>query len=75
MLVPTSGSPAANPPRLPPEENVFSCEEASTTQRTRVIRARLAEAGDQTVEQLPESAFRVSGSFSVIVATPESATS
>ena len=48
----TSGTSAAKPARLAPEENTFSCEEVSTTQRTAVVVARRLERGDQLAQQL-----------------------
>ena len=64
---------AAKPPRLAPEEKTFSCEEASTTKRT-ASSSRARSKLDQPSKHSAESALRVAGSFSVIVATP-SATS
>ena len=72
----TSGVSAAKPPRLAPEEKVFSCEEASTTQRALLIVARALERAGQSRSSISgESALRVSGSFSVSVATPASSSS
>ena len=70
----TSGTSPAKPPRLAPEEKVFSCEEASTTQRTSSSsRARSKRLG-QPASSSAESALRVSGSLSVIVRDAASAT-
>ncbi len=71
----TSGASAPKPPRAAPEENVFSCEERSTTQRTASSSRALSKATISPPSSSGESALRVSGSFSVIVAMPESATS
>ena len=71
----TSAASAPKPPRLAPEENVFSCEDASTTQRTASSSRARSNAAIRPPSSSGESALRVSGSFSVIVATPESATS
>ncbi len=70
----TSGASAPKPPRLAPEENVFSCEDASTTQRTSASSRARSNAAIRPPSSSGESALRVSGSLSVIVATP-SATS
>ena len=46
----TSGTSAANPARLPPLENTFSCVDVSTTQRTASSSRAALERGDQVVE-------------------------
>ncbi len=65
----TSGTSAANPPRLPPDEKIFSCEEVSTTQRT-ASSSRALEGAISPSSSSSDSALRVSGWSSVIVATP-----
>ncbi len=69
----TSGASAPKPPRLAPEENVLSFEERSTTQRTLGCSRARSNAPTRPPSSSGESALRVSGSLSVIVATPESA--
>jgi hypothetical protein len=59
---------------LPPLENTFSCEEVSTTQRTASSSLARSKAAIRSPSSSSESALRVSGWSSVIVATP-SATS
>ena len=71
----TSGTSAPKPARFAPEEQTFSCEEASTTQRTRSSSRALPSASEQLVSSSADSALRVSGWFSVMVATPDFATS
>ena len=68
------GASAAKPPRLPPAEKTFSCEEASTTTRTSSSAFAARSASSSSRRSWSESALRVSGSSSVIVAT-RSATS
>ncbi len=66
----TSGTSTEKPPRLAPEEKTFSCEEASTTQRTASSsRARRSPAISPPISSA-ERALRVAGSLSVSVATP-----
>ena len=69
-----SGTSAANPARLPPEENVVSCVEASTTHRTASSSRARVNAARRSSSTSSESALRVSGWSSARVATP-SATS
>jgi hypothetical protein len=57
---------------LAPEEKVFSCEDASTTQRAASSSRARSNAAIRPANMSGESALRVSGSFSVIVATPDS---
>ena len=71
----TSGTSAANWSRLPPALKTFSCVEASTTQRTRSSSRAASNASISSPSSSPESALRVSGAFSEIVATPSSRTS
>ena len=71
----TSGTSAANWSRLPPAEKTFSCEEVSTTQRTPSSSRASSNAPIRSVSSSFESALRVSGWSSVIVATPSSRTS
>ncbi len=66
----TSAVSAAKPLRFAPEENVRSCEEASTTQRAPSSSRARSNASISPASISAESALRVSGSFSVIVATP-----
>ena len=68
------GTSAAKPPRLAPEEKTVSCDEVSTTQRTLGSSRAASNASISSPSSSLESALRVSGWFSVIVATP-SATS
>ena len=71
----TSGTSAANPPRFAPEENTLSCEEVSTTQRTASSSRASVKAAISSPSSSSDSALRVSGWSSVIVATPDSAAS
>ena len=71
----TSGCSSAKPPRFAPEENTRSCEEVSTTQRTRSSSRAASKAAISSSSTWSESALRVSGWSSVTVATPLSATS
>jgi len=66
----TSGTSAAKPPRFAPEENTFSCEDASTTQRTSSSSRALCSELTRPSISSAERELRVSGSFSVTVATP-----
>ena len=70
----TSGTSAAKPPRLPPAENVVSCVEPSTTQRTSSSSRAASKAAIRSRSSASESALRDSGWSMAIVATP-SATS
>jgi hypothetical protein len=70
----TSGTSAAKPARLPPLENTLSCEEVSTTQRTASSSRARSRAAISSSSSSSESALRVSGWSSVMVAT-RSATS
>ena len=63
------------PPRFAPEEKTFSCEEASTTTRTASSSRALRSESISSPSRSGESELRVSGSSSVIVATPVAATS
>jgi len=74
MCLATSGVSCAKPPRFAPEENTFSCEDASTTQRTSSSSRARSSAAISAPNSSAESALRVSGSFSVSVATPASST-
>ena len=65
-----SGMSAAKPARLPPDENTFSCVEVSTTQRTSWSARAAANASSSSSSTWSESALRVSGWSSAIVATP-----
>ena len=66
-----SGTSAANPARLPPELNVVSWVHARTTQRTASSsRARVPNAARRSSSTSSESALRVSGWSSAMVATP-----
>ena len=68
----TSGTSSPKPPRLAPAEKTRSCEEVRTTARTSPSsRARLSAPVRSSRSSL-ESELRVSGSSSVIVATPSS---
>ena len=71
----TSAISAAKPPRFAPEENVRSCEEREhdAAHLRRPSRARSKDS-IRPPSISGESALRVSGSFSVIVATPLSST-
>jgi hypothetical protein len=71
----TSGASAANPARLPPLENTFSCVEVRTTQRTASSSRARSKAAIRSSSTSSESALRVSGWSSAIVATPLAATS
>ena len=64
------GASAAKPPRLPPAEKTFSCDEARTTTRTSSSAFAARSASSSSLSSWSESALRVSGSSSVIVATP-----
>ncbi len=66
----TSGTSAANPSRLPPELNTFSCVEPSTTQRTPSSSRADSKASISSLSSWFESALRVSGRFMEIRATP-----
>ena len=46
------GASAAKPPRLPPAENTFSCEEASTTTRTASSAFAARSASSSSAQQL-----------------------
>src|SRR3954468_3514947 len=70
----TSGTSPAKPARLPPLEKTFSCEEASTTQRTSSSSRARSKASIAPWRSSLDSELRVSGSSRVMVATP-SATS
>ena len=69
-----SGTSAAKPARLPPEEKTFSCVEVSTTQRTASSAFAAANASSSSPRTASDSALRVSGWSSATVAMP-SATS
>ena len=71
----TSGTSAAKPARLPPELNVVSCVEASTTQRTASSSRAASKAAMRSPSSSSDSALRVSGWSMAMVATPLSATS
>jgi hypothetical protein len=60
---------------LPPAEKTFSCEEASTTTRTASSAFASRSESASSDRSSVESALRVSGSSSVIVAIPFGATS
>jgi len=64
------GTSAANPPRLPPEENTFSWVEVSTTHRTASSSRAAVKAAIRSSSTSSDSALRVSGWFRAIVATP-----
>ena len=72
MCLATSGASWEKPPRLAPEENTFSCAEASTTQRTSASSRARSRPAISSPRSSAESELRVSGSFSVSVATPSS---
>ena len=65
----TIGASAPNPARLAPDEKTFSCEEVSTTTRTSSSSRADSSAVISSPSSSTESALRVSGSSSVIVAT------
>ena len=69
----TSGTSAANPPRLPPLEKTLSWVEVSTTQRTASSSRHASSAAISSASSSSDSALRVSGWSSAIVATPEGA--
>ncbi len=71
----TSGTSPAKPPRLAPLENTRSWLDASTTQRTASSSRACSNAAISSPSSSFDSALRVSGWFSVMVATPVSATS
>ena len=71
----TVGASAPKPPRFAPEEKTFSCEEASTTTRTASSSRAARSESTSSPSSSGESELRVSGSSSVIVATPVPATS
>ena len=75
MCLCTSGTSAAKPARLPPELNVVSCVEASTTQRTASSSRAASKAAMRSPSSSSDSALRVSGWSMAMVATPLSATS
>ena len=66
----TSGASAANPARLPPLENTFSCVEVRTTQRTDASSRAAPNAAISSSSSSSDRALRVSGWSSAIVATP-----
>ena len=66
----TSGASAAKPARLPPLEKTFSCVEVSTTQRTPSSSRAISNASIRSSSTSSDSALRVSGWSSAIVATP-----
>ena len=70
-----SGTSAMKPARSPPDENTVGCVEVSTTQRTAASSRASSRARHSSSNSSPESALRVSGRSSAIVATPPSATS
>ena len=67
-----SGVSAANCATLPPEENTLSCVEVRTTQRTLSSLPACSKASVSSPSRSFESALRVSGSSSAIVAMPPS---
>jgi hypothetical protein len=69
----TSGVSAAKPPRFAPLENVRSCDEARTTQRTASSSRARSKASMSSPSSSADSALRVAGSSRVIVATPSAA--
>ena len=71
----TSGTSPAKPPRLAPLENTRSCVLVRTTQRTASSSRADSNASISSPKSSFDSAFRVSGWSSEIVATPDSATS
>ena len=71
----TSGTSAANWSSDAPAEKTFSCDEVSTTQRTRSSSRADANAEVSSLSSSLVSALRLSGVFSVTVATPSSRTS
>ena len=66
----TSGTSAAKPARFAPELNTLSCVEVSTTQRTAASSRAASNAACRSANSASESALRVSGWSSAIVATP-----
>ena len=64
------GASAAKPPRLPPAENTFSWVDAEHDDPRVLVRLRLRSAASSSPRSSSESALRVSGSSSAIVATP-----
>ena len=60
---------AAKPARLPPPQNTFSWVEVSTTQRTSGSASPRPNAASRSSNTASESALRVSGWSSAIVAT------
>ena len=66
----TTGTSAAKPLRFAPDENTVSCEDVSTTQRTRSSSRAASKAAIRSPSSSLESALRVSGWSSVTVATP-----
>ena len=71
----TGATSAANWSSEAPAENTFSCDEASTTQRTRSSSRADSNASVSSESSALDSALRLSGVFSVTVATPSSRTS
>ena len=71
----TIGTSAVKPSSDAPAENTFSCEEVSTTQRTRSSSPACPKASVSSSSSSLESAFRLSGLLSVTRATPSSRTS
>ena len=71
----TSGTSAEKPARLAPEEKTRSWLEVSTTQRTPSSSRASVRAAIRSSSSSVDSALRVSGWSSVIVATPVSPTS
>ena len=71
----TSGTSAANWSSAPPAEKTFSCEEVSTTQRTRSSSRPLSKASVSSASSSFGERVAVVGGSSVIVATPSSRTS
>ena len=65
-----SGTSAAKPARFAPEEKVVSCDEVSTTHRTTLSSRAVSKASISSLRSSAERALRVSGWFSVTVATP-----
>ncbi len=65
----TSGTSAAKPVRSPPLEKTVACVEASTTTRTASSARATASASSSSSSSASESALRVSGRSSAIVAT------
>ena len=64
-----SGTSAAKPARFAPDEKVVSCDEVRTATRASSSSRADSNAAISSVSSSLESALRLSGWFSVIVAT------